>query len=426
MLFRSNGFISLGGTAVFNSTTAETYFDISSASGFNLLVVLAGTTLAFPNASTQRFRISGQCGSPAFYISSPQKISFYNLITDSYANGCGASRFGNNAGTVEIRNDFSHISADGLGINGGFEVYGNISAAAVIDDWATWTAMGAVSKTYTGPGGIGKLIVNKTGGATLTPVDAAQTFAVRALDIQVGSFTFPQTLNMFWSGGVSDIYFKIAAGTTATVPANSTIAIDVRGACGGPTKSIDVNGTFEFQTLTMSGSSTGCGGSTVTLAMGDALTVKKDFTLGSGFGANFDIAVEGHLSVTGPVSGSMALSLIGGVAKNISQASATNPSGTFTINRPAGSATATSNIVLSNAGQNLSVANGTLDLSGRSLIVNNQITVSATGKILCNGGTASAASWVIVGEVSCGTTIGITWTGLAGDNLWSTAANWNR
>src|SRR5690606_19455287 len=44
--------------------------------------------------------------------------------------------------------------------------------------------------------------------------------------------------------------------------------------------------------------------------------------------------------------------------------------------------------------------------------------------LICNGGVLSAASYVINGEVSCGPTSGITWTGASGDNLWTTAGNW--
>jgi hypothetical protein len=76
------------------------------------------------------------------------------------------------------------------------------------------------------------------------------------------------------------------------------------------------------------------------------------------------------------------------------------------------------------AGRNFSVTSGTLDLAGFNFTVNNALTISINGILLCNGGTATASTWTVSGQISCGTGQGITWTGATGDNLWSTAGNW--
>ena len=420
--FGTNSLLTLSGSATFNSTTAQMYFDITGATR-NVISTTVGVTLTFPNNSTARFRMSGGCGGPMYSIVSPNSISFYNLTTDAHSNGCGQAYFGYASGNYIVRNDYNHISADSIGVSGNFEVHGNIVSSASVDENSTWTAAGNVSKTFAGPGGVGKLIINKTGGATFTPLNAAQTFRVRALDVLVGEYTFPQILNMQWTSATSGVYFKITAGTIVNIPNNSTINIVVHGACGSPSKTIDVDTTFNFENLDMTSYGTGCGGSDVSLAPGDSLTVKKDFSIASGFGANFNITVEGSISTSSP-AGSMAITSTNGNSKTISQAAAAITSGLFTVSKPGGTLTANNNLSFNNAGQSMCISNGTVDLAGRNLVVNNAITIGASGKLLCNGGTVTAASWTVTGEVSCGTSVGITWTGLAGDNLWSSAGNW--
>lgn len=90
----------------------------------------------------------------------------------------------------------------------------------------------------------------------------------------------------------------------------------------------------------------------------------------------------------------------------------------------AGTVTLVANTSFTGAGRNFSITSGTLNVAGFTFAVNSLITIGASGRLLCNGGTATAGSWAISGQISCGTGQGITWTGAGGDNLWSTAANW--
>lgn len=422
MTFNASG-ITLSDAAVFNAATAQTFFDLTNGASLDVVTVPATATLSFPNNSIQRFRLQGNCGGVYYRLVSPQKLSFYDLITDSHTVGCGSPRFNAPVGGLEVRNDYSHIGSS-MASNGNFEVYGNISLSTDIEEASTWTVAGSVSKIYTGPGSIGKLVVNKTGGATFTPANAAQTFGARALDVISGEFTFPQTFNMFWAGGSTAVHFKIGTGTVVNVPTDSTININNVGACGGVTKSIDVDGLFNFENLSLIGSGTGCGQATMTLASGDVLVVKKNFNLGHSFAANFNITVEGDYATTGAPNGTMAVSLVNGTAASWTQAAVGTVSGLVTVSKPGLITTAASNISLTNSGQSLNISDGTVNLAGRNLSVNNALTIGVNGKLICNGGSVAAFSWTINGEVSCGTTIGITWTGLAGDNLWSTPGNW--
>jgi hypothetical protein len=417
--------LKLTGIATFNSTTAETYFDQTQATSVNTISADAGTTLIFPDNSTQHFRLQANCGGIVYGISSPQKISFYDVVTETFNVGCGSAGFGNATGTIEIRNDMSHISGGGLPIlfQGTIELFGNLLMASASNNGETWISKGTVSKTFTGPGGIGNFILSKTGGAAFTPSTPSQTFYMGSLRIQSGEFTFPQTMNLIWKGS-SGTFFKVDPGTTVNVPVDSTVNIDSQGNCGTRNRNFDTNGIFNFQYLSISGSYTGCGASDLTVSGGSSLVVKKDFTLGDSFSANFDITVEGSLINTTQSSGSMALTLTTGSSATASVSAAGVVSGTVSVSKPLGTVTASSNLTFNNTGQDMNISNGIVDLAGRNLTVNDVLTVGSNGKLICNGGSVVANSWSIAGEVSCGTSIGITWTGLAGDHLWSTASNW--
>jgi hypothetical protein len=102
------------------------------------------------------------------------------------------------------------------------------------------------------------------------------------------------------------------------------------------------------------------------------------------------------------------------------------PDGNFAVNKTLATHTLTfgSNVTFGGAGQAFTLTKGIVDLAGRNLGVNGLLTVASGSKIVCNGGVITAGSTSILGELSCGTSIGITWTGATGDGLWTTAGNW--
>ena len=422
----NDGFVNLSGNAVFTATKGQTYFNNSVAHGnFDILKLDATNTLTFPDNSTAKFSLPGACGTPKYNIVSPVKVSFYNFIAGSSGTGCGQGQFGNTAATIEIRNDFSYITAaDVVDFKGNYEIYGNMSSVANLNSDAVFYALGAASKTYEGPGGLNYLVVNKTGGATLTPKTGTVLLTVNGISVLSGGFTFPITLNIIKRNSAPLEWFKIASGTTIVTPANSTVNLDAWADCGNPIYPIDVDTTYSFESLTIIGSHTGCGNAVLTKAAGDTIIVKKSFTPSNLVSINFDINLEGNLLAgTGNPIGTMAVTF-----QNTAAESATMNSpfttGNWNVNKTSGTVTLAGNISLTNPGQDLDITSGILNMNGKNLVINDTLTIAANGKLICNGGFLSAATYVLVGEYSCGTYIGITWTGATGDHLWSTPGNW--
>jgi fibronectin-binding autotransporter adhesin len=75
--------------------------------------------------------------------------------------------------------------------------------------------------------------------------------------------------------------------------------------------------------------------------------------------------------------------------------------------------------------QDIIVSSGTLNLVSYALTVNRNLQIDVGAKLICGTGTFSAATYTFNGEVVCGNSVGITWTGSTGDNTWSTAGNWS-
>ena len=422
----TDGFINLSGNASFTATTGQTYFNHSIAHGnFNIISLAATNTLIFPDNSTAKFTLPGDCGSPHFNIVSPVKVSFYNLVMGSTGTGCGAAVFGNTAATTEIRNDFSYITAaDAISFTGNYDVYGNISSVISLSSDAVWYTKGATNTTYEGPGGVNYLVVNKTGGATVTPKAGTVLFNVNGISILSGGFTFPTTLNIVKRNYAPYEWFKIASGTAVVTPSNSTVNLNAWGDCGGPNYLIDVDTTYSFENLTIIGSAAGCGNAVLTAAPGDTIIVKKSFTPSNLVAINFNVNLEGNLLAgTGNPFGTMGVTFQNTVAETAAMNTAFT-TGNWNVNKTSGTVTLQTDTLLTTAGQDLDITSGILNMNGKNLTINDTLTIAANGKLICNAGTISAATYVLVGEFSCGTTLGITWTGATGDHLWTTAGNW--
>jgi fibronectin-binding autotransporter adhesin len=102
-----------------------------------------------------------------------------------------------------------------------------------------------------------------------------------------------------------------------------------------------------------------------------------------------------------------------------------NHGGHWTINKASGNLALTTAVTLTGSGQDVTITTGTLNLAGFNLTVTDVLTVDSAGTLLCNGGTVAYSSAVVWGNVACGTSLGITWTGNSGDHLFSTAGNWS-
>lgn len=168
---------------------------------------------------------------------------------------------------------------------------------------------------------------------------------------------------------------------------------------------------------------------------GGTVTVGGSLTIGDTFGSGYlnQQLNNGTFNVTGNISispfgyrGNAVLNSVGGNSSISAGAIVGVPQGTVTVNKTAKTNVVTfgSNLSFSGTGQAVNVTTGTVDLAGFNLGVGGVLTVGANGKISCNGGTLTAGSVVVIGEVDCGSSVGITWTGLGGDQLWTNPLNW--
>jgi len=134
--------------------------------------------------------------------------------------------------------------------------------------------------------------------------------------------------------------------------------------------SIETKLTYNYNTLTIIG----------------LLTLEGDLLLTDGRLAG-SVDVEGDVVATSDqTGGTAAITLTGSGAQSIDCGSAsTMPSGTFTIDKPAGTATLASALVLDSSGQDLVIIEGTLDLAGYDLTVNDILDVDDDGRLKLKG-----------------------------------------
>lgn len=168
---------------------------------------------------------------------------------------------------------------------------------------------------------------------------------------------------------------------------------------------------------------------------GSVISVLGQLTIGDTYGAGYlnQQLSNGTFNVRGGISispfgyrGTAIINSIGGNSTISTGATVGVPQGTFSVNKDTVANTLTfgSNVAFSGTGQAVNVTQGVVDLAGFNLTVGGLLTIGPQGKIICNGGTVTAGTSNVLGEISCGSSLGITWTGLAGDGLWSTAGNW--
>lgn len=289
------------------------------------------------------------------------------------------------------------------------------------------TLDGTVDQYYSAPsaGSLPELVIDKTSGAVL-PLDlTSNSFAVHRFTLNSGAFTAPSGVLGTKQG------FTVSAGTTFNHN-NGTLSFDNRG--HGPndgTAVIDFPSPLTLRNVVFSGGFTGSSyswywdlnGGTIN-ALGDVSIARFQGT-GTVRVNNGNVNIAGGLSIgNGSTSqGTALLRLNGAGAQSVTQTGGTVPGAVLTMEKM-GTVTQTTAVSLGASGQDLNLISGVYDLAGFALAVADVLTIGSDAKLICSGGTVSYGVAIVSGEVSCGPTIGITWTGLAGDGLWSTAGNW--
>ncbi|HEX4922906.1 MAG TPA: Ig-like domain-containing protein, partial [Bdellovibrionales bacterium] len=252
---------------------------------------------------------------------------------------------------------------------------------------ATIVLNGAGAQTYTSPSlgtSLASLKVDKASGA-VTPAAGTTNLRLGFFELAQGSFTAPSGTLELASLDAANFTFKQAAGTTFSHN-NGTVRFDAM--VGNLGYTIDVPGTGSFYDVVFGMTTSDAVGRFFTIGAGDTIAAARNLTIQRTSGAgtsglvidNGTLTAGGNLTIgTGAAGGTAAITLNGTGNQSISQAAGTTvPSGTFTINKASGTALLASSLTLNSAGQDLSVAAGTLDLSGYNITVNDAITVAGT------------------------------------------------
>ncbi|HEX4923024.1 MAG TPA: right-handed parallel beta-helix repeat-containing protein, partial [Bdellovibrionales bacterium] len=280
-------------------------------------------------------------------------------------------------------------------VNGILKVRGNVSfPTGSYGGTATVELDGTGAQTYsTDQGGLAPYLkINKTAG-TVTPAAGTNDINVTHFILSQGSFTAPPGAmllapGVWWNGDAT--IFSVAAGTTFTH--NNTTLVLYGQAAANATYTLDVPTSLTIHELTVDGGRTAGGAAnTYTLGAGDSLTVSNLRLRQSQ--ATGSVALNGSYNVTGNLTveagfdgGTAALTMNGTAAQTISRTGGTVPTGTFTINKTAGTASLASNFALSGASQNMVVNDGNFDLAGYNLTVSGTLTQNTGSFIRVQGG----------------------------------------
>jgi hypothetical protein len=418
-----------GGT--FTATSAQ----MLVTSGFNYT---AGTFNH--NNGLLRFDPNGiMAANSTANIALPGSVQLWNL---QYSGGWTGSSAGYTvnitAGSFDVQNQFEMGLTVG-GANGGIyakggTIYlkGNLVAdpqvlGAAPSTWTNLVLDGTGAQTYTSTGGwVSHLEINKVSG-TVTPTGGTTSFGSYGFALTSGSFTAPPST---WTVAGD---FTIVGGTTYIHNGGSLKFERYSGLVTDFT--ITLPTALTVNDLTFAGGRGGSASTTNWIIAGATpiINASGNLTIGNSQSGSGLINVNGGaVNVAGNYAanaysgaGTATLTFNGTGAQSFTKTGAgSTMGGTITIDKSAGTLSLATAASFNTATQDLSVTTGTMNLAGFNLTVNDVLTVGTNGKLICNGGTVTAGSYVINGEVSCGAVIGITWTGLAGDNQWTTAGNW--
>jgi len=283
---------------------------------------------------------------------------------------------------------------------------------------AAITFTGAAASTINVQGGSFPATTMNAANATMNgPSSGTASFG--------GSFTMAAGTFTGGAGGMTTSYgFTISGGAftaptgTLTIGSNSSFTHTAGGTfddnsgtvvfSGDGSPTINVIDTETFNILTFNKTA----GSTATITAGDTLIAESTLTLTESSIGTGTLQAQGAVSIASTFDGgSAALQLTGGNTQTFTQtAGGVMPTGTFTINKTAGTVVNLgAALTLATAGQDLTLTQGILDLKGYGVTLtaaSDVLTVSANGTLRMQGNETVTAS---TKTVSTGATI--TYTG---------------
>ncbi len=316
-----------------------------------------------------------------------------------------------------------YVNGGTITLNGNLVLDPNVSGAGT----TSVVMAGSGDQTYSAPafGGVPRLTINKATGA-VNPFDGTDnSFAAESFTLTAGTFNAPSGTLTVNQG------FSVAVGSTFNHNSGNLIFDNAGKGTPGGSSAVTVPTTLSLNNLSVAGGWP-ASAANYSWTLSGNLNVAGTFSQGRTTGTGLISLNGGTLDLLGGVAisagsggGTTLLTVNSGSAQALSQVAATSvPGAVVTVNKVASTLTQGSAVALSTVGQSLNLTSGIYNMAGFNLAVNSTVTVGASARLICNGGVLTYGSAVVNGEVSCGPTIGITWTGLAGDGLWSTAGNW--
>ncbi len=449
VLVGSSGWAQAGGTFVgsdsgitINSTFSLTGGSFTSTSGQMLVTsgfaTVGGTFLH--NSGTLKFDNNGiVVANSTVNVSVPAGLQLWNLqYSGGYAAANGTYKVNIAAGGFDVLNNFQiGLTAAGatgaiFASGGSIQVKGNVVVDPSVKIEANTTPTnlilnGTGAQTYasTSTGRLPSLTIDKVSGS-VAPLGGTTNLIVDGFTNTAGSFTAPP--------GVFTVLgnFAINGGTYSE---NSGAMVFDRYAGGGTSFTVSLLSALNVTNLSFGGGQPAAA-TAITWTLSGAtprFNASGNLNISNTQGGTGNILVNGgdiYLAgnyVAGAYSGAgtAALTFNGTGAQTFTKTGAgANLAGNVNVDKSAGTLTLATVAALSGAGQDFTVTTGTVNMAGFGLNVADVLTIGVNGRLLCNGGVATYTSFVVNGEVSCGPSIGITWTGLAANNQWATAGNW--
>lgn len=401
-----NGSMSLTGGS-FTSTSATLKIGTYTCTSKTLFTHTASSTF---NANSGLVQFAGgrrynhSCG-PTMTISTEAGLQFNDLeIFGDYTTGGWNTVYNSSTGeTLVVNGNFTHtayVLNIPININGDYTV-GSYPAggSGVVTFVGSGNQEYNDTSTYYGS----RVAVNKPSGM-VTPGIGTTNLYISALDVVTGSFTAPT--GDFFLGRydcTSMNVLRVAAGATFNHNSGHLRISAGRGSTSscGPTKTLDFQPGFTVHHLTFYGNATAGGWhDNFTSASGDPITVLGHFTHGAGR-LNLPVIVHQDISIsTNADNGSGSIELVGSGSQTISQTSSKPSTGTFKVNKPSGTATASTSITLNGTGQDFWIAGGTVDLGGNVLTINDQLTIDSGTILNLSGGSHSQGTLVNNGTIN--------------------------
>lgn len=168
--------------------------------------------------------------------------------------------------------------------------------------------------------------------------------------------------------------------------------------------SVNITGSFTFYDLDIDNGA--CTNDTMTVASGTTITITHklylddDSTGCGGLGLNgpgvFVVTGDIDTNTTDGIGGDIAITMSGGADQTIKQGTSNDfPSGTFTINKSAGTVTLTSDFILGAAGQDIVISSGVVNAN--SYTFESQDTLTINGQLNGTTGMIAAGGVTTVG-----------------------------